>query len=102
MSWFNGDGAGLFSLSLASNSNLSCAGVGMRECLGISMDYVTGSGECRKGREKKDMSMISNQVKELRDLVYWNSDNESVCKALLDAADTIEALSEKLSKVNLE
>lgn len=47
------------------------------------------------------MSMISEQVKELREMAdYWKSNGFEPQNALRKAADTIEALSEKLAEEN--
>lgn len=47
------------------------------------------------------MSMISEQVKELREMAdYWRSNGLEPQNALRKAADTIEALSEKLAAKN--
>lgn len=47
------------------------------------------------------MSMISKQVKELREMAdYWKSNGLEPQNALRKAADTIEALSEKLAAKN--
>ena len=49
------------------------------------------------------MSMISEQVKELREMAdYWRSNGLEPQNALRKAADTIEALSEKLKAANMK
>lgn len=48
------------------------------------------------------MSLISEQVKELRDVAEYGATFDVVKKTLLEAADTIEALSAKLSAANME
>lgn len=49
------------------------------------------------------MSMISEQVKELREMAdYWKSNVGEPQNALRKAADTIEALSEKLEAANMK
>ena len=55
MSWSSGVRAGLFSLGSVLDSNMAEAELGMRKCLGISMDYVTGPGVRKEVKEEKEM-----------------------------------------------
>ena len=74
-----------------------------RGSIQVPEGYITGEAfeEWLKGKESFGMS-ISEQVKELRETAELFDEIDDGRRMLLQAADTIEALSAKLTAANME